>query len=146
MQCFFRIIMMTMVFGGYFQLCIEEAAAGGVIPKVEIISAFQTEGQIVGKAAYVGNIIGGAGGLVVVGIPLGIVISTVRVFSGHERADFFVGPLFGMWIGQVTGQCLIAEPVYVLKKVFYDAPKALFSIRISDKNPEIFHPEGNEHK
>ncbi|AUM12973.1 hypothetical protein [Ketobacter alkanivorans] len=88
---------------------------------------FKNEGPLLDGADRVGSYIVGIPGMII-SVPIGVVGA---VFSQLTHNDFDKG--FDASVNTVSsgfgivGKYVVGTPVYLLKKVFYDAPKAVFT-------------------
>lgn len=97
---------------------------------------FKDEGPLLDGADRAGSYIVGIPGMII-SVPIGVVGA---VFSQLTYNDFDKG--FDASVNTVSsgfgivGKYVVGTPVYLLKKAFYDAPKAVFTSDTDSKNNE----------
>jgi len=113
-------LFMLMVFVSCFHLFPGQAAATPSIPCV-----FEDEGSFVEGISVIGGLI--------IGIPIAVVGAVPAGVVGFIAGISFKDPVKGAAMGVVVltigacaaGQFIVGLPFLILKKIFYDGPKAL---------------------
>lgn len=107
-------------------LVLPVSAMAGDPTRVFRPEALQHDGPVVEAASAVGGMAGGVVGLAagaVIGAPVGAVVGALQGNAGNGMALGFMAPVVGL--GK-AGAYAIGGPVWMVKKLVYDAPREAF--------------------